>query len=596
MPPIPSSGAFALRDSTNKAPLSVFNRDLAKSALLQSSSSGRVGSAATATRLLETLTTIKTDVAKSKLGGAKRVVVAGGGGNASATPINIPTASTTNKSTPPSNSDWEKEKETLVAQILALQSQVDTLRTSNSSVDTTVTPSVSLEQFDTLRTELSSSQQRIQQLEQQLQEANDTITQLKKEREDAVTSEPMVDRANTHAAPSSPVSASTLASVASPIALPAVFSPVAAKAPASSEPSESDEFEPVSAEEMEASLGGEDLLNSTNNPANDSAASLNLSVSSSGVMSPTAIHHALPPSFRSPIDDHQSTLSPISRSASPLAHTDLATRPTLTASALKIQSLFRGRMERGYLKQGNEARLSALPLTSPSTPTPQKMKRQRRKSASPIKLDSSIVHEETSTLEDGEEKEDEDDMETSSVEVPRTLSFNSMDDDDSSTSSSSTPPLAAADAKRYSSEFRLSRQPLMNLDACWTLRSKSMNRLEELCRERGTNGFTSWTTWSDELKHFQRPMSVQLGDLRSSILREACRLLIAIADANRSEFEEQLAFYLPILWKSLYVTIKIISTTADETIMELVTRVATCKSITLVRTHTRHLYTSAGER
>lgn len=148
--------------------------------------------------------------------------------------------------------------------------------------------------------------------------------------------------------------------------------------------------------------------------------------------------------------------------------------------------------------------------------------------------------------------------------------------------------MSVADQKRIQSELRAQRSTLATIDACWTLRSKAMNRWETLLREQGPNGFAGWSAWPAELVGMQRAMAAQLSDLRSSILREACRLLIAMSESSPRDFEPELAFYAPLLFKGLYVTIKVISQTSDETLTEIVGRVATVKSVPVVSASSRN--------
>jgi len=153
-------------------------------------------------------------------------------------------------------------------------------------------------------------------------------------------------------------------------------------------------------------------------------------------------------------------------------------------------------------------------------------------------------------------------------------------------SASALAPLSILEQRRVQSELKQHRSMLATIEQCWTLRSKAMNAIEAVVRERGAGGMVGWSGWTGELGLLQRGMSAQLCDLRSSILRESCRLLIALAEASPREFEEssQLGFYAPLLFKGLYVTIKIISSTCDETMQEIVARVATVKSVPVVST------------
>jgi len=142
--------------------------------------------------------------------------------------------------------------------------------------------------------------------------------------------------------------------------------------------------------------------------------------------------------------------------------------------------------------------------------------------------------------------------------------------------------MSAADAKRFCSELKAAKAPLMTIEAEWGVRSKCLQRIESLVRERGGVGcLASWPSWPAELAGLQRPLAAQLADLRSSILREACRTLLVVAAASPRDFEEAgaLAFYAPLLWKGLYVTIKIMSQTSDDTLRELTSLAATTRSI-----------------
>ena len=641
-----------LGDCTNSTRTRVFNRNDARAELLKATrpSSSKTGEAAN--KLLETLKHIN-------ISGARRVAV--NTNNADATPIPSVNSLTSSEwetekrallaeiATLKKKIDDQAASASVSAQWQDEKSRLESaLRVSESALDSARARCGALES-QTL--ELSA---RVAALEAELTKSNQAIAQMQREKRTLdvdAEADTDVDETNHSVdddeddtaviefAPKTKVAASSLKPAAStlpaafdsttesvevsalspsspsndssatqsqtrttlsPLPLPpsmCTFSPLSTEPLVPSASDDHDDFAPVTAEEMEASLssaGGDDFLNASASEADQTSASLNLSVNSS-MMSPSGMK--LPASFQSPKDEHEgAVLSPIARAISPHGSASTSkSQAALSASARKIQALFRGRMERGYLAQ--ESRLASLPLTSPSTPTPNAKRQRVKKLRSP----SIILRGEIP-----EEIEPADAIET---KPPRALSFQDENEEGESISAVTTPtssssstslasatpsvsPVPSADSKRYASEFRACRATLSSLDACWTIRSKSMNRLEELCRERGPHGFGNWmssssnggsTGWKEELALLQRPMAVQLGDLRSSILREACRLLIAMAEASPRDFEEQLPFYYPILCKSLYVTIKIISTTADETIVELVSRVATVKSIPTVR-------------
>lgn len=464
-----------------------------------------------------------------------------------------------------------------------------------------------------------------------------------------------------------------------------------------------DHFEPVTADDMEASLNDSAdpfalsadeehaaapsaaaAASSSSRAAaaasaavNESSSSLNLSVNtsalsatgSSGSSSSPFRAGPLPASFLSNPNSPSlglglgagvgaGFLSPISSSpavgaaaaaaaaASKFSTTGLsaASSSALSNSALKLQAHFRGRMERTYLRL-HEPRLAALPLTSPSTPlrasgeTP--LAKRQRLSNSPLGPCRMLTEEEE---DDGEgllarrelsfQAEDEDADEdvhmavrarapaTAVTAVKRApaaasapLRITPVGVASSSSaasaaagaaaaaapisptaSSSSLAPLSILEQRRVQSELKQHRSMLSTIEQCWTLRSKAMNAIEAVVRERGPGSMVAWTAWPAELSLLQRGMSAQLCDLRSSILREACRLLIALAEASPRDFEDsaQLAFYAPLLFKGLYVTIKIISSTCDETMVEIVARVATVKSVPVVSHMSSHRWLRQG--
>lgn len=622
MPTSLPTGSSVLRERTPAA----FNRAAARSALL---SAMPTKAHTHASKLIETLTTIKgSDAQKSKLGGVRRVAVATGKSAAAAA-----SAAAVAPIAPVAALEWEQEKEQMSKQIIALQSQLSDLTASSAAA-------------------LQSEQSRTAHLESDLAAARETISRLQAEKaayEASANADTTEERSNSRDASltsSFPVvvAASSAASAtvshqlvlgasdddtddevecglddtvtdispeviaaseevtakivfqrpesAAPIAVAPMSPLVEAEADVTapdvsstqspvSMPAAMRVFSPLATADTGSEFAVRPLTSSDLDGMDESTASLNLSLSSAALTPrrvSSGMHHQLPASFLSPKEG--GFLSPIARSTPSGADASV-----LTASAVKIQSLFRGRMERGYLAQ--ETRLAALPLTSPSTPaaaTPC-AKRQRRL-VSPVRIAISNM-----VLEEDAEMDADRSIGASSTAVPaaRALSLKSptVDVSDDSSATPLGAPLSPTESKRLSSEIRLHRPTLNSLDACWTLRSKAMNRIEELVRERGVHGLSGWPQWKDELAHLQRGMAVQLGDLRSSILREACRLLIALAEASPRDFEDQLAFYAPLLWKSLYVTIKIISTTADETMMEIVNRVATIRTVPIVRRRDR---------
>ena len=138
-------------------------------------------------------------------------------------------------------------------------------------------------------------------------------------------------------------------------------------------------------------------------------------------------------------------------------------------------------------------------------------------------------------------------------------------------------PVSVADGRRLSSELRRLRLQL-DVKVEWTLRVKALNGVEELSREEaGIIG--RWGEWGRELELLRGVMAEQLTDLRSSIVREACRTLIALCEANRTAFDREVDTYLPLLYRGLYVTIRVIRDSCTECMQAIVQRMRSSRTL-----------------
>lgn len=133
------------------------------------------------------------------------------------------------------------------------------------------------------------------------------------------------------------------------------------------------------------------------------------------------------------------------------------------------------------------------------------------------------------------------------------------------------PPLSPTKEKTLLSELRKACVVLRDIEPAWSLRVKAINRIEALVHEDGiARGSGFWAEFDSVIKC----LAVQLEDLRSSIVREACRALVALADAigQTEQFADLLVVMLPVLFRRLYVTIKCISEGADECVKAMLAR------------------------
>ena len=135
--------------------------------------------------------------------------------------------------------------------------------------------------------------------------------------------------------------------------------------------------------------------------------------------------------------------------------------------------------------------------------------------------------------------------------------------------------LSASDARRLSAELRRHRA-LLDVKNEWSVRMKAMSGIELLSRETGIG---RWSEWSRELEALRPLLCDQLTDLRSAVVREACRLLVALASAGRGQFEREVDVYYPLLFKGLFVTIRVIRDSCDECLQALTQRTASVRCL-----------------
>ena len=212
-----------------------------------------------------------------------------------------------------------------------------------------------------------------------------------------------------------------------------------------------------------------------------------------------------------------------------------------------------------------ESELAAIPLISPSTPD----SKRRRISLAIPKVARPLVSPQARAVTD-----------TSVIVSPPQNSPIKLVVGDSDVtvdvaavlidSSDETAVLTSAAAKRIVQELKRCRAVLSDMKNDWNLRVTAMHTIEDIAREPGIG---RWSQWREELELLRQPLCDQLTDLRSSIVRETCRLILALCFTNSEIFERELEIYIPLLCKGLYITIKVISTACDECIRELINHI-----------------------
>jgi hypothetical protein len=127
--------------------------------------------------------------------------------------------------------------------------------------------------------------------------------------------------------------------------------------------------------------------------------------------------------------------------------------------------------------------------------------------------------------------------------------------------------VAREDGRRLRTELKSIKSDLSDISKGWEIRVKLLNRLTDMILKEG---LTKVTGFSDELSGLKAALSAQLHDLRSGVITVACKTLIGLAAVMGEDFADLMSYFLPVLFKGLYVTIKIISVSADQCMKALI--------------------------
>ncbi|PKU83203.1 CLIP-associated protein [Dendrobium catenatum] len=96
----------------------------------------------------------------------------------------------------------------------------------------------------------------------------------------------------------------------------------------------------------------------------------------------------------------------------------------------------------------------------------------------------------------------------------------------------------------------------------WSLRISAMQRIEGLIY----GGAADYPSFHMLLKQLVSPLSTQLLDRRSSIVKQACHLLCFLSKELLSEFEAHAEMFIPVLFKLVVITVLVIAESADNCI------------------------------
>lgn len=104
-------------------------------------------------------------------------------------------------------------------------------------------------------------------------------------------------------------------------------------------------------------------------------------------------------------------------------------------------------------------------------------------------------------------------------------------------------------------------------DKDWSVRIAAMQRVEGLV----SGGASDYPCFRGLLKQFVGPLSTQLSDRRSSIVKQACHLLCFLSKELLGDFEACAEIFIPVLFKLVVITVLVIAESADNCIKTMLT-------------------------
>ncbi|KAJ9176533.1 hypothetical protein P3X46_011836 [Hevea brasiliensis] len=96
----------------------------------------------------------------------------------------------------------------------------------------------------------------------------------------------------------------------------------------------------------------------------------------------------------------------------------------------------------------------------------------------------------------------------------------------------------------------------------WSIRIAAMQRVEGLV----LGGAADYSCFRGLLKQLVGPLSTQLSDRRSSIVKQACHLLCFLSKELLGDFEACAEIFIPVLFKLVVITVLVIAESADNCI------------------------------
>ncbi|XP_056169276.1 CLIP-associated protein-like [Syzygium oleosum] len=122
-------------------------------------------------------------------------------------------------------------------------------------------------------------------------------------------------------------------------------------------------------------------------------------------------------------------------------------------------------------------------------------------------------------------------------------------------------PISVYSEKELIREFEKIASTLVP-DKDWSVRIAAMQRIEALV----FGGAVEYPCFKGLLKQLVGPLSTQLSDRRSSIVKQACHLLCFLSKELLGDFEACAELFIPVLFKLVVITVLVIAESADNCI------------------------------
>lgn len=126
-------------------------------------------------------------------------------------------------------------------------------------------------------------------------------------------------------------------------------------------------------------------------------------------------------------------------------------------------------------------------------------------------------------------------------------------------------PIKVYSDKELTREFEIIASTLVP-EKDWSIRIAAMQRVEALV----IGGASDYPSFRMLLKQLAGPLSTQLSDRRSSIVKQGCRLLCFLSKELLGDFEGCAEIFIPVLFKLVVITVLVIAESADNCIKTMI--------------------------